>query len=173
MQEARSGVLWYARGLETAACPAKLKDSGGRTPSNAQSASAMAWRRKVACWRPLLVARRVLGEDMFAHNLTIRKPLPTGVKDWTKLGGYLHADWHHFTVNPFIGGRHYRWPSSSSGASPSSPGRTAPPTSGPDRTCLWRSPRNSRGPCRRGGFEPRSGASTTPIGCAPRRPGRA
>ena len=56
---------------------------------------------------PLLVARRVLGEDMFAHNLAIRKPLPTGKKDWTKLGGYLHADWHHFTVNPFIGGRHY------------------------------------------------------------------
>ena len=44
---------------------------------------------------------------MFAHNLAIRKPLPTGKKDWTKLGGYLHADWHHFTVNPFIGGRHY------------------------------------------------------------------
>ncbi|MCY3758782.1 MAG: hypothetical protein OXG96_13755, partial [Acidobacteria bacterium] len=42
---------------------------------------------------PLLVARRVLGDDMFAHNLAIRKPLPTGKKDWTKLGGYLHADW--------------------------------------------------------------------------------
>ena len=56
---------------------------------------------------PILVARRVLGADMFAHNLAIRKPLPTGKKDWTKLGGYLHADWHHFTVNPFIGGRHY------------------------------------------------------------------
>ena len=56
---------------------------------------------------PLLVARRVLGDDLFAHNLAIRKPLPTGKKDWTRLGGYLHADWHHFTVNPFIGGRHY------------------------------------------------------------------
>ena len=49
---------------------------------------------------PLLVARRVLGEDMFAHNLAIRKPLPTGKKDWTKLGGYLHADWHHFHRQP-------------------------------------------------------------------------
>ena len=56
---------------------------------------------------PIQVVRRVLGEDMFAHNVSMRKPMPTGKKDWTKLGGYLHADWHHFTVEPFIGGRHY------------------------------------------------------------------
>ena len=55
----------------------------------------------------LSVARRVLGDDMFAHNVTIRKPLPTGKKDWTKLGGNVHADWHDFTVDPFIGGKHY------------------------------------------------------------------
>ncbi len=56
---------------------------------------------------PVEVVRRVIGEDMFAHNVAIRKPLPTGKKDWTKLGGHLHADWHDFTVVPFIGGRHY------------------------------------------------------------------
>jgi ectoine hydroxylase-related dioxygenase (phytanoyl-CoA dioxygenase family) len=56
---------------------------------------------------PVQVIRRVLGDDMFAHNVAIRKPLPTGKKDWTKLGGYLHADWHHFTIDPFIGGKHY------------------------------------------------------------------
>ena len=56
---------------------------------------------------PVAVTRGVLGEDMFAHDVAIRKPLPTGRKDWTKLGGYLHADWHHFTVTPFLGGRHY------------------------------------------------------------------
>ena len=48
MQEARSGVLWYARGLETAACPAKLKDSGGRTPSNAMTTSMSSWRSTIA-----------------------------------------------------------------------------------------------------------------------------
>lgn len=56
---------------------------------------------------PLEVVRRILGEDMFAHNVAIRKPLPTGEKDWTKLGGNLHADWSDFTVKPFVGGRHY------------------------------------------------------------------
>ena len=53
------------------------------------------------------MARGVLGEDLFAHDVAIRKPLPTGKKDWTRLGGYLHADWHHFTVTPFLGGKHY------------------------------------------------------------------
>ena len=56
---------------------------------------------------PVQVIRRLLGDDMFAHNVAIRKPMPTGKKDWTKLGGYLHADWHGFTVEPFIGGKHY------------------------------------------------------------------
>ena len=56
---------------------------------------------------PVEVARGVLGEDLFAHDVAIRKPLPTGKKDWTRLGGYLHADWHHFTVTPFLGGKHY------------------------------------------------------------------
>ena len=56
---------------------------------------------------PAEVARRILGEGMFIHNVAIRKPLPTGKKDWTKLGGHLHVDWHDFTVKPFIGGKHY------------------------------------------------------------------
>ena len=56
---------------------------------------------------PVEVARGVLGEDLFAHDVAIRQPLPTGRKDWTRLGGYLHADWHHFTVTPFLGGKHY------------------------------------------------------------------
>ena len=56
---------------------------------------------------PVEVTRTALGDDMFAHDVAIRKPLPTGKKDWTKLGGYLHADWHHFTVTPFLGGKHY------------------------------------------------------------------
>ena len=56
---------------------------------------------------PVEVIRRILGDDMFAHDVSIRKPLPTGQKDWTKLGGHLHADWHSFTVEPFIGGKHY------------------------------------------------------------------
>ena len=43
--ETGSGVFWHARDLETAACPAKLKDSGGRTPSNAMEASMSSWRR--------------------------------------------------------------------------------------------------------------------------------
>ena len=34
-----SGVLWHARALEMAACPAKLADSGGRTPSKAMAVS--------------------------------------------------------------------------------------------------------------------------------------
>lgn len=56
---------------------------------------------------PIEVARRVLGEDMFAHDLAIRAPMPTGKKDTTRLGGHLHADWEDFTVRPFIGGKHY------------------------------------------------------------------
>ena len=56
---------------------------------------------------PFDVVRRVLGDDAFAHDVAIRKPLPTGKKDWTRLGGNLHADWHGFTVDPFVGGRHY------------------------------------------------------------------
>ena len=38
-------MFWYAKPLEIAACPAKLKDSGGRTPSNAMAASMSSWRR--------------------------------------------------------------------------------------------------------------------------------
>ena len=38
-------VLWHARSLEMAACPAKLKDSGGKTPSNALSTSTPSWIR--------------------------------------------------------------------------------------------------------------------------------
>ncbi len=53
------------------------------------------------------VARRVLGEDMFCHNVTIRTPLPSGAKDHQKYGGNLHADWADFTVRPFVGGRHF------------------------------------------------------------------
>ena len=45
-----SGVLWHARGLEMAACPAKLADSGGRTPSNALSTSTPSWIRSTR-WR--------------------------------------------------------------------------------------------------------------------------
>ena len=56
---------------------------------------------------PLGVLRRVLGEDMFAHDVVIRTPMPTGKKDATRLGGNLHADWSDFTVAPFIGGVHY------------------------------------------------------------------
>ena len=56
---------------------------------------------------PIEVARRVLGEDMFAHDVVIRTPMPTGKKDATRLGGNLHADWADFTVKPFIGGVHY------------------------------------------------------------------
>ena len=40
-----SAVFWHARGLEIAACPAKLADSGCRTPSNAMVASMSSWRR--------------------------------------------------------------------------------------------------------------------------------
>ncbi len=56
---------------------------------------------------PSAVSRRVLGEDMFAHNVALRTPMPTGKKDATKLGGNLHADWSDFTVLPFVGGKHY------------------------------------------------------------------
>jgi len=56
---------------------------------------------------PVEIIRRVLGDDMFAHDVTIRKPLPTGRKDWTRKGGNLHADWADFTVKPFVGGKHY------------------------------------------------------------------
>ena len=45
-----SGVLWHARGLEMAACPAKLADSAGRTPSNALSTSMPSWIRSTR-WR--------------------------------------------------------------------------------------------------------------------------
>ena len=45
-----SGVLWHARGLEMAACPAKLADSGGRTPSKALSTSTPSWIRATR-WR--------------------------------------------------------------------------------------------------------------------------
>ena len=56
---------------------------------------------------PVEVAQRVLGDDMFAHDVTIRVPMPTGEKDHRRFGGNLHADWSDFTVKPFIGGRHY------------------------------------------------------------------
>ena len=38
---------------------------------------------------PIEVARRVLGEDMFAHDVVIRTPMPTGKKDATRLGGII------------------------------------------------------------------------------------
>ena len=38
-------MFLHARGLEMAAGPAKLADSGGRTPSNAMAASMSSWRR--------------------------------------------------------------------------------------------------------------------------------
>ena len=53
-----SGVLWHARGLEIAACPAKLKDSGGRTPSNAMAASMSSWRWTVSQSAPAMACRR-------------------------------------------------------------------------------------------------------------------
>jgi len=56
---------------------------------------------------PVEVARRVLGNDMFAHDVSIRVPMPTGKKDHQRFGGNLHADWSDFTVAPFVGGRHY------------------------------------------------------------------
>ncbi len=56
---------------------------------------------------PMQVARRILGGDMFAHDVAIRVPMPTGQKDHRSLGGNLHADWGDFTVKPFIGGKHY------------------------------------------------------------------
>lgn len=56
---------------------------------------------------PIEVAQRVLGEDMFVHNVAIRTPMPTGEKDPVRFGGNLHADWSDFTVTPFIGGKHY------------------------------------------------------------------
>ena len=57
--------------------------------------------------KPAQIVRRILGHDMFAHDVTIRKPLPTGQKDWTRKGGNLHADWSDFTVTPFQGGKHF------------------------------------------------------------------
>jgi hypothetical protein len=56
---------------------------------------------------PAEVARRVLGVDMFCHNVVIRTPLPSGAKDNQKYGGNLHADWADFTVRPFVGGKHF------------------------------------------------------------------
>ena len=38
-------MVSHASDLEMAARPAKLKDSGGRTPSNAMTASVSSWRR--------------------------------------------------------------------------------------------------------------------------------
>ncbi len=57
--------------------------------------------------KPLQVARKVLGEDMFIHNAAIRIPMPTGSKETMRMGGQLHVDWHDFTVLPFVGGKHY------------------------------------------------------------------
>ena len=57
--------------------------------------------------QPAEVVRRVLGNDMFCHDMAIRVPMPTGTKDKTRLGGNLHADWSDFTVAPFIGGKHF------------------------------------------------------------------
>ena len=74
---------------------------------NAQGKHQHFWTLPLRYPHVIELFRRVLGDDMFAHNVAIRKPLPTGKKDWTKLGGYLHADWHQFTIEPFIGGRHY------------------------------------------------------------------
>ncbi len=56
---------------------------------------------------PAEVTKRVLGDDMFAHDVTIRVPMPTGEKDHQRFGGNLHADWSDFTVAPFVGGQHY------------------------------------------------------------------
>ena len=57
--------------------------------------------------KPIQVARKVLGEDMFIHNAVIRIPMPTGSKETMRMGGQLHVDWHDFTVLPFVGGKHY------------------------------------------------------------------
>jgi len=56
---------------------------------------------------PLLVSRRILGDDMVCYNLTIRVPMPSGKKDTSKYGGHLHVDWDKYTVTPFAGGKHY------------------------------------------------------------------
>lgn len=74
---------------------------------NAQGKHPHIWAMPLRYPNLIRLFRRVLGEDMFAHNVTIRKPLPTGKKNWSKLGGNLHADWPQFTVDPFVGGRHY------------------------------------------------------------------
>ena len=43
-------MFWYASGLEIQACPAKLADSGDRTPSNAMAVS-MPSLRECSKWR--------------------------------------------------------------------------------------------------------------------------
>ena len=44
-----------------------------------------------------------MGEEVFAHDIAIRVPMPTGRKDHTRLAGHVHVDWHQFTVWPFQG----------------------------------------------------------------------
>lgn len=56
---------------------------------------------------PMELARRLMGEEVFAHDIAIRVPMPTGRKDHTRLAGHVHVDWHQFTVWPFQGGKHY------------------------------------------------------------------
>ena len=74
---------------------------------NAQSKHRHFYGFLLRCPKPIQVARKVLGEDMYSHDVAIRILMPTGTKDTARAGGHLHVDWHQFTVLPFVGGKHY------------------------------------------------------------------
>ena len=105
--------------------------------------------------KPVQVIRRILGDEMFAHDVTIRKPLPTGKKDWTRKGGNLHADWADFTVTPFGGGNIILSPSNRLGPFRISPCSRVPLTFGQALTCRAKFRRRSPKRYLRGTFGPR------------------
>lgn len=84
-----------------------LQSANLRMAFNAQAKNSHFHNLPLRYPEPVEVAKRVLGYDMFAHDVAIRVPMPTGDKDHQRFGGNLHADWSDFTVAPFVGGRHY------------------------------------------------------------------
>ena len=98
---------------------------------------------------------------MFAHNVVIRTPLPSGTKDNQKYGGNLHADWADFTVKPFIGGKHFPMAIQSVWAIEEFTRETGGPFIWPGTHLSLQVPPEERMRCRRAGSSP----SARRVGC--------
>jgi len=107
IEAARQAIEETLDAEETIARKYGLQSDDLRILFNAQAKHQHFWGMPLRNPAPAEVARRVIGEDMFAHDVTIRAPMPTGRKNASQFGGHFHVDWKEFTVAPFVGGKHF------------------------------------------------------------------